>query len=90
MEQYSSLSPPTCQQVLIPVKATHLEYQNQMKKKRLALNHTSHTDRYIKESPHPICMASHTPYELTGSDIPKLHSSITVPHAQHIALFNEE
>ena len=38
---------------------------------------------------HPICVASHTPYKFTGSNIPKLNSTITVAHTQHITLVNE-
>ena len=38
---------------------------------------------------HPVCVASHTPYKFTGSNIPKLNSTITVAHTQHITLVNE-
>ena len=50
----------------------------------------THQEPYLRlyqSSPHPICMAPHASYKLAGSNIPKLHRTITVPHTKHISLF---
>ena len=54
----------------------------------------SHVRHIVKQTQwiyvsNPICVARHTPYKLTGSNIPKLHSTIAVPHTKNISLFQK-